>query len=252
MDIRNIMDVEKLQSLQDKLSEATGLTAVTVDAEGENVTKCSGAADFCLKKAPENTEEEFSCSFNTGMAEFYCNITVNGEVVAKIVGGGVLNSEADEDLIRIIAERIAGEADLDADSYVRALRKLPVRSEEAITASAQLFADSMSNLVNLEYIRTLTDKKIAAFDAEMTKAQAAVREANSKMRDLERNASVEKILAINASIEAARAGEAGVGFAVVAREIGTLANEADGVYSQVTKLVKEISDAIEAARKVDL
>lgn len=258
MDIRNIIDVEKLQELQDQFSLATGLTAFVVDAEGENVTKGSGMTDFCAKQTrscPEGLErctggckKDGVLTCHAGLMEFSMDITVGEEVVGKVIGGGVFTAEPDEDKYRALA----GELGLDGDAYVRAMRKVPVVNEESAAAAANMFAMSVNNFVNLGYISTITEKKLEAFNAEMDKAQTAVREANSKMRDLERNASVEKILAVNASIEAARAGEAGVGFAVVAREIGTLANEADGVYSQVTKLVKEIGAAIEAARKVDL
>ena len=257
MDIRNIIDVEKLQELQDQFALATGITVFVADVEGESVTKVSGATDFCAKQTrscPEGLERCTQCkkdgvaACHAGLMEFSVDITVGEEVVGKVIGGGVFTAEPDEDKYRALA----GELGLDSDAYVRAMRKVPVVNEESAVAAANMFAMSVNNFVNLGYISTVTEKKVEAFNAEMDKAQTAVREANSKMRDLERNASVEKILAINASIEAARAGEAGVGFAVVAREIGTLANEADGVYSQVTKLVKEIGAAIEAARKVDL
>lgn len=257
MDIRNIIDVEKLQELQDQFSLATGITAFVADAEGENVTKVSGATDFCAKQTrscPEGLERCTQCKkdgvtvCHAGLMEFSMDITVGEEVVGKVIGGGVFTAEPDEDKYRALA----GEFGLDGDAYVRTMHKVPVVNEESAAAAANMFAMAVNNLVNLGYINTVTEKKVEAFNSEMDRAQAAVRQANSKMRDLERNASVEKILAINASIEAARAGEAGVGFAVVAREIGTLANEADGVYSQVTKLVKEIGEAIDAARKVDL
>lgn len=39
MEIRDFMDVSKLQDIQDKFSNATGLAAIAIDAKGEYLTE---------------------------------------------------------------------------------------------------------------------------------------------------------------------------------------------------------------------
>lgn len=63
---------------------------------------------------------------------------------------------------------------------------------------------------------------------------------------------MENVLAINASIEANRAGRAGVGFAVVAREIGKLAHQSASVYEEIHSLVSEVQNSIRHMDQVDL
>lgn len=56
-----------------------------------------------------------------------------------------------------------------------------------------------------------------------------------------------RILAINARIEAARAGQAGAGFAVVAGEVGRIANETTTRASTVTDLTEELQKLLRNA-----
>ncbi len=57
-----------------------------------------------------------------------------------------------------------------------------------------------------------------------------------------------RILAINARIEAARAGQAGAGFAVVAGEVGRIANETTTRASTVSDLTEELQKLLRSAR----
>jgi PAS domain S-box-containing protein len=55
-----------------------------------------------------------------------------------------------------------------------------------------------------------------------------------------------KMLALNARIEAARAGDMGLGFAVVAQEIKTLATTSGASAERITKLMNELQDVLAA------
>ena len=46
LDIREFVDLEKFQSIQDMFSDATGLAAIAVDAAGKYITEPSNFTDF--------------------------------------------------------------------------------------------------------------------------------------------------------------------------------------------------------------
>lgn len=252
LDIKKIMNLQALQKIQDQFSDATGLAAISVDAEGNYITRGSNFTDFCMKytrgteegmrrcvKCDNECKGTYFC--HAGLMDFAADIIVNGEKVGAIIGGQVLPQPPDEESFRGIARELG----IDEEVYIQALRKVPVRSEKMIRAAAEMLSDVVNQLVNLEYLKTSSQRKIEVFDQEVNSALEAVRKAKLHTKDLQRFASTENLLAINASIEAARAGKAGVGFAVVAREIGELSKNSTTIYNEIDELIKRIERSIQ-------
>jgi hypothetical protein len=70
-------------------------------------------------------------------------------------------------------------------------------------------------------------------------------EVNSFIDTIEDISNKTKMLSLNASIEAARAGEYGRGFAIVASEVGKLANQTEVVSSKISDVIKTLDDEIQ-------
>jgi ligand-binding sensor protein len=259
VDIKQFMDMGLLQEIQDLFSDATGLAAIAVDMEGNYITKGSNFTDFCMKYTRGSEEGRRRCVkcdnectgtyfCHAGLMDFSADIMIEDEKVGAIIGGQVLPNEPDLDYFRGIAHELG----INETEYLKALAKVPVRSEKMIRSAAQMLGRVVNQLVNLEYIKKLNQKKVEAFDKESSNALAAVNEIRGKAAELQRVASMEKILAINASIEAARAGQAGVGFAIVAREISDVSNNSAKVYGEIVEQVKMIENSVKAMNDVKL
>lgn len=259
MRLKDFMDMEKLQQIQDQFSDATGLAAIAVDAEGNYITKPSNFTDFCIKYTRGSAEGLRRCVkcdnectgtyfCHAGLMDFSCPIVVEGTQVGAMLGGQVLPGEPDEQQFR----SIAAELGVDPDAYISALKKVPVRPEKNIRASAALLNRVVNELVNLEYLKSASRRKMETFDAQSALVAEAVQSVRKQMRDLSQIASMENILAVNAAIEAGRAGHAGVGFAVVAKEMGQLSRQASSVYQEIYARIDEINRSIDAIRSAGL
>ena len=75
MKLSDFMNIAHLQEIQDAFSEATGLAAVAIDANGNYITKGSGFTDFCMKytrECPEGAKRCQKCDA-TGHGVYECH-----------------------------------------------------------------------------------------------------------------------------------------------------------------------------------
>lgn len=250
MKLKDFMNFALLQNIQDQFSDATGLAAIAVDTEGHYITKGSNFTDFCMKYTRGSSEGLKRCVkcdneckgtyfCHAGLMDFSTDIIVHEERLGSIIGGQVLPSEPDQEKFRGIARELG----ISESDYLAALSKVPIKSEKSIRAAATMLGEVVNRMVNLEYLKSLNQRKIDVYDAEIETVLSGSRGITSKMKDLKNVASMQNILAINASIEAGRAGQAGVGFAVVAREIGNLSKQSTKVFDEIEQMITSIHTA---------
>ena len=61
MELKDFMDLSKLQKIQDKFSDSTGLAAIAVGMNGEYLTEGSNFTDFCMKYTRGSMEGNRRC-----------------------------------------------------------------------------------------------------------------------------------------------------------------------------------------------
>lgn len=250
MELKDFMDMSKLQKIQDDFSNATGLAAIAVGANGEYITEGSNFTDFCMKYTRGSEEGNRRCIkcdnecsgtyfCHAGLMDFAFDIVVNGEKVGSIIGGQVLPSEPDEDQFRDTARELG----IDPDEYIRALNEVPRSTEKRIRAAAGLLETMTNQLVNLEYYKYMNATHLEAVQKGLSQSTDMVNTINEYTSHLKKISSRQRILALNASIEAARSGEAGAGFAVVAKSMQDLSSQSDDIYKDIENSVEEITKA---------
>lgn len=251
MELKDFMDLHKLQEIQDAFSNATGLAAIAVGMHGEYITEGSNFTDFCMKYTRGSVEGQKRCVkcdnectgtyfCHAGLMDFSVDIMLGDQKVGAIIGGQVLPKEPDEEQFR----QTAIELGIDPDTYISALRKVPISTEERIRASADLLGTMVNQLVNLEYFKNTNSEKLSKLRNEVEEATQIIQTINTNTHSLKSIANKQKMLSLNASIEAARSGEAGVGFAVVAKSMGELSSQSATIYGDIETSVSEVTQTI--------
>ena len=248
MELKDFMDLNKLQEIQDAFSDATGLAAIAVGIHGEYLTEGSNFTDFCMKYTRGSAEGNRRCVkcdnectgtyfCHAGLMDFSVDIIVEDEKVGAIIGGQVLPNPPDEEEFR----KTAGELSIDPDQYIAALRKVPVSTEKRIRAASSLLGIIVNQLVNLEYFKYRNTDSLDTLKNEVLHSTDVIEKINRNTSQLKSIASKQKMLSLNASIEAARSGEAGVGFSVVAKSMQDLSSQSAVIYNDIEESVAEIT-----------
>jgi ligand-binding sensor protein len=251
MKLTDFMDMNQLQKIQDDFSEATGLAAIAVDADGNYITKGSNFTDFCMKYTrgcPEGARRCQKCDASgkgvyechAGLMDFSIDIILNGEKLGAMIGGQVLPESPDEEKFAALAE----EFHIDSRTYVNAAKKVPVRPEKSIRAAAALLEQIVNSSVRQEYMNATEYKKIHVWEEEIANATETVAEIKKNTKELESIASKQTIMALNASIETARVGAAGAGFGIIAKQMGDFSKKSAEIYKQITEDANRISESI--------
>ena len=177
--LTDVIDISYLQALQDSFSDATGMAAISIDADGNSVTQPSNFHDFCMKYTRGSSEGLRRClncdkqggdesqatgnpavySCHAGLTDFAVPITVNGEHIGSIIGGQVLSRQPNEEAIRQVAKNIG----VDPDAYVESVKKIPILSERQIRSAANLLgliANKVCEQANVNYVLASEHKLI--------------------------------------------------------------------------------------------
>lgn len=120
-------------------------------------------------------------------------------------------------------------------------------SVQTVAAAAEEMSASI-NEISYNVMDTAEKAKQCASSAQISQdnlaqLQKAVGDIDSVIQSINDVAEQTNLLALNATIEAARAGEAGKGFAVVASEVKSLANETHKMTDEISNKVRDIKES---------
>lgn len=175
LEMSDIIDINKLQAFLDNFALGMNCAAVSVDRDGNEVTKPSYYRPFCSNFIHRSTIGDARCAkchnqfgeeavkkgkpfvgtCHAGMIDFAAPVIVEGEHIGTILGGQILDKEPDDKMIR----RVAGEIGVNPDELSNASKQIDIVSRKNIEAAAEVlntvvnqFAQSGYNKLQIEIV----------------------------------------------------------------------------------------------------
>ncbi|AJF26896.1 chemotaxis protein [Haloarcula sp. CBA1115] len=260
-----ITDVEAARDEAEAAKEDAEAMASALEAkaaEFSDVMDKSAAGDLTQRMATDSDYDamvDIAESFNEMITEL--ERTVNRiEGFAGTVDSSTETISASAQEVRSASESVSESVQQIAEGADEQNRNIQQVSDEMtdlsatveeITSSTDEVASKSQQAVNDgESGREYAEQAAAEIEALERKSTEAIEQVESLAEEMERIGEVTTLideiaeqtnmLALNANIEAARAGEAGEGFAVVAREIKTLAEETQEATTDIESMIDDI------------
>ncbi|MFL0196519.1 PocR ligand-binding domain-containing protein [Clostridium sp. WILCCON 0269] len=165
--IKDIIDIDLLQKFQDNFAESMNIASVTVDMDGNPVTKPSSYTDFCLRLTQSTdigtrrcaeshkrggleatrTGKPYVYTCHAGLIDFAAPILVAGKQIGTILGGQILTSTPEESIYKKNAKEIG----IDENKYLEAVAKVKITTRKNITAAAEVLYIIINALSKIGY-----------------------------------------------------------------------------------------------------
>ena len=213
-------------------------TKANADQKINNISKSKEQSDELLSQI-----SEMSATMQNGIAEVYADLEKLQESskITQSTMSDVSNGAADT------ANAVQNQL-TQTDAIQKKVELVDMSANEISASMAETLDILTQSSKDIEHLVTTVD--ISVKNGEMvadklTYLNNHISQMHSIIVMIEEIASQTELLALNASIEAARAGEAGKGFSVVASEISKMATQTGDATENITKLIHNMSSAIE-------
>ena len=202
--LRDAVDVDVLQGIQDTFSKAMSLGAVTIERDGTPLTRDSGFLAICrmirstekgLARCMESDAEGgreaqrrggphvYRC--RGGLLDIAAPIIIQGDYIGCILCGQVMPTDATEaDFEEIVAHNVP--LGIPAEDLRRAAREIPLVPRERIGAAAEMLFQMANYVVEMGVVNIMQSKLLDEA-RERAALQAALQEAQLRMLESQIN-----------------------------------------------------------------
>ena len=194
LEIKDVIDINLLQTFQDNFAESMDIASVTVDKSGNPVTSPSSYTSFCIdfihtttigdnrcaeshRKGGEEaarTGRPYIYTCHAGLIDFAAPILVEGKQIGTILGGQVLTKKPEKS--RYI--QIAKEIDVDETQFVESVSKIKIITEKNVTAAAEVLFIVANALSKIGYEELKLKRISKSLETEVLKKDLLLEESD--------------------------------------------------------------------------
>jgi ligand-binding sensor protein len=169
LEISDIVDISSLQRFQDNFAIGMNCASVTVDRNGEPVTRPSSYTRFCdgfihkskigddrcaashnrMGQEAARTGRPFVGPCHAGLIDFAAPVIINDELIGTVLGGQILSEKPKEEFYRGIAHEIG----TDDNGLVDAVNKVNITDMKNINAAAEVLFIVVNTLAENGFAR---------------------------------------------------------------------------------------------------
>lgn len=169
LEIGDIVDLALLQKFQDNFAIGMNCASVTVDRDGNPVTKPSSYTQFCDRFVHHSQIGDERCALShqkmgqqaasigrpyigachAGLIDFAAPIIVDHKLIGTVLGGQMLSDKPKQE----VYQKVAKEIDVSETGLVEAVHKIKISDEKNIRAAAEVLFIVVNTLAENGYAR---------------------------------------------------------------------------------------------------
>lgn len=194
--LKDVIDIDIFQKIQDDIAKATEMAVITVDYKGRPASVHSKCSEFCkiIRSDPKYSqlcekcdsrggleaarlEKPYVYICHAGLIDFATPIIVNGQYLGAVMAGQVLIKEEEKNELEVILDNKFCKIDLENGdrSISESYSKLPVVSLDKIKAVAQMMFHISNYIVGEAVLKMaqeeLNEKNIKFIQAKKAQAE---------------------------------------------------------------------------------
>lgn len=197
LNLKDVLEIDKFQKIQDDIAEATEMSIITVDFKGKPATKHSRCSEFCKLMRANKTysevcercdsrggleaarlEKPYIYRCHRGLIDFATPIIVNGQYLGSVMAGQVL-IEDDNDIefedIMVTKDDFEDLEEEEREKILNAYKRLPVIKQKRLEAVAEMMFHISNYIVEEAFLKIaqkeLNEKNIKFMESKKAQAE---------------------------------------------------------------------------------